>query len=200
MRDGASTLAPAGSSRSGLGRFPGGLPGVAFVLGMLVVVTLVASIPYIFLGDSGTRPDIEARPTTLALPSGTSLSSLQEARVDKVLDGDTMDVTINGRGDRVRFFGIDTPEAGDRCYREATDRVRTIVGDRVLLLPDARNQDSFDRLLRYVFLPDGTSVDATLVAEGFALAWREDGRYRDQIVALERQAQTDGIGCLWSEE
>ena len=157
-------------------------------------VSLVAGVPYLFIGDSGTRPDIEERPTTLALPAGVSLSDLQEARVDKVLDGDTMDVTINGRGDRVRFYGVDTPEAGDRCYREATDRTRSIVGSRVLLLPDARDEDGNDRLLRYVFLPDGTSVDATLVAEGFAEAWRQDGRYRDQIVALEQQAEADDVG------
>jgi micrococcal nuclease len=178
---------------------PGGLPGVGFVVALLIGVTLVAVIPYLFVGDSAKRPEIAERPITLALPAGTSLADLQEARVDKVLDGDTMDVTIDGRGDRVRFYGIDTPEAGDRCYREATDRTRSIVGTRVLLLSDARDEDGNDRILRYVFLPDGTSVDATLVAEGFAEAWRQDGRYRDQIVALQEQAEQDKVGCLWNE-
>jgi hypothetical protein len=40
-------------------------------------------------------------------------------------------------------------------------------------------------------------VDATLVAEGFGHAWREDGRYKDEIISLEGQAQTAGRGCLW---
>ncbi|HEX5141459.1 MAG TPA: nuclease, partial [Dehalococcoidia bacterium] len=56
------------------------------------------------------------------------------------------------------------------------------------------------RLLRYVFLEDGTSVDATLVAEGFGEAWRQDGRYRDQIVDLEAGARAAHRGCLWKEE
>jgi endonuclease YncB( thermonuclease family) len=67
----------------------------------------------------------------------------------------------------------------------------------VLLLPDARTQDDNGRLLRYVFLEDGTSLDATLVAEGFGWAWTQDGRYRDQIVALEDAAENAGRGCLW---
>ena len=50
---------------------------------------------------------------------------------------------------------------------------------------------------RYVFLPDGTSIDATLVAEGFGQAWTTDGQYRDQIVALQAEAQAAGRGCLW---
>ena len=67
----------------------------------------------------------------------------------------------------------------------------------MLLLPDARNQDRYQRLLRYIFLPDGTSVDATLVAEGFGHAWRQDGRYKGDIVKLEDDARTNDRGCLW---
>ena len=75
-------------------------------------------------------------------------------------------MTIDGKTTRIRYYGVDTPERGDRCYREATDRNKKLVADKVLLLPDARDQDKFNRILRYVFLSDGTSVDATLVAGG----------------------------------
>jgi micrococcal nuclease len=131
------------------------------------------------------------------LPAGFTLESLQSVEVDEVIDGDTIDVRIGGIKTRIRYFGVDTPERGDSCYREATDRNETLLGDTVLLLPDARTEDDFGRLLRYVFLPDGTSVDATLVAEGFGAAWTRDGRYRDEIVALEREARDGGRGCLW---
>ena len=72
-------------------------------------------------------------------------------------------------------------------------------GKTILLLKDQRLEDGHGRLLRYIFLEDGTSVDATLVAEGFAEAWQADGYYRDQIVGLEEQAKTAGRGCLWGE-
>jgi micrococcal nuclease len=122
---------------------------------------------------------------------------LQAAEVVDVIDGDTIDVRIDGREERVRYYGIDTPERGDRCYREATDRNEVLAGARVLLLPDARERDRSGRLLRYVFAEDGASIDARLIAEGLALAWRDDGAHRDELVALEERARAAEVGCLW---
>jgi endonuclease YncB( thermonuclease family) len=167
------------------------------VLLLIVLVSIVAGVPYFIAGEDAQRPEFEAVPMTLSLPPDTALADLKEARVIEVVDGDTIDVTLDGRPVRIRYFGVDTPERGDRCYREAADRNETLIGSRILLLPDARNEDAFGRLLRYVFLPDGTSVDATLVAEGFASAWRDDGRYRDLIIALEDDARAADRGCLW---
>jgi micrococcal nuclease len=160
-------------------------------------VSVVAGVPYCIAAEDARRPPAESLPTTLSLPPGVALSDLQEARVEGIVDGDTIDVTIEGRLVRVRYYGVDTPERGDRCYREALDRNESLLGSRVLLLPDARDEDPFDRLLRYVYLPDGVSVDATLVAEGFGFAWRADGQYRDELIVLEQQAQASGRGCLW---
>jgi endonuclease YncB( thermonuclease family) len=171
--------------------------GWLVVLALLAIVSAAAGVPYLIASEDARRPPLEEHPTTLGLPQGYTLDSLQEVEVEEVIDGDTIDVLIDGLVTRVRYFGIDTPERGRACYREATDRNESLVGDMVLLLPDARTEDDFGRLLRYVFLPDGTSVDATLVAEGFAEAWTRDGRYRDEIVALEEEARKEGRGCLW---
>jgi len=171
--------------------------GWLVVLALLAIVSAAAGVPYLIASEDARRPPLEEHPTTLELPQGYTLESLQEVEVEEVIDGDTIDVLIDGLVTRVRYFGIDTPERGRACYREATDRNESLVGDTVLLLPDARTEDDFGRLLRYVFLPDGTSVDATLVAEGFAEAWTRDGRYRDEIVALEEEARKEGRGCLW---
>jgi len=159
--------------------------------------------PYFFnaglfnAGESLRRPLIDEQPSALALPPGVSLSDLQTADVERVIDGDTIDVTIDGTLWRVRYFGVDTPERGDRCFREATDRNTQLIGEEVLLLPDQRDEDEFGRLLRYVFTADGTSVDATLVAEGFGYAWTRDGRYKEAIISLEDDAEAAGRGCLW---
>jgi len=174
-----------------------GRRGWALVLTLLAVVSVVASLPYAIASKDARRPPQEALPVRLTLPPGTSLDDLKEARVEEVLDGDTIDVILDGRLTRVRYYGVDTPERGDRCFREATDRNESLVGGRVLLLPDARDEDAFGRELRYVFTREGVSVDATLVAEGFGQAWRQDGRYRDDIIGLEGEAQAAGRGCLW---
>jgi micrococcal nuclease len=172
--------------------------GWIVVLALLAIVSAGAGLPYLIAGEDARRPPLEEHPTALTLPEGDTLESLQSVEVEEVLDGDTIDVLIDGITTRVRYFGVDTPERGSACYREATDRNEMLVGDMVLLLPDVRTTDDFGRELRYVFLPDGTSVDATLVAEGFGEAWRQDGRYRDEIVALEDEARAAGRGCLWA--
>ena len=161
--------------------------------GAVLAVAIVA----LGAGDAAKRPAAEPMPTRLTLPAGTKIEDLRKVDVVKVIDGDTIDVRIDGKTQRVRYYGVDTPERGDRCFREATDRNERLVGSSVLLLPDARNQDRYERLLRYIFLPDGTSVDATLVAEGFGHAWRQDGRYKGDIISLEDQARTADRGCLW---
>ncbi len=114
-----------------------------------------------------------------------------------VIDGDTIEVRIDGRTHRVRYYGIDTRERGEPCFEEATERNEALAGDTVLLLPDAREGDPYDRLLRYVFDEERRSIDARLIAEGLAEAWRADGAYRDELVALEEEAQAANVGCLW---
>ena len=124
--------------------------------------------------------------------------SLEQATVENVIDGDTIDVLIGGERQTIRYYGIDAPEEGDKCYEEATERNRQLVGTTVRLEADARNEDKYGRLLRYVFTTDGVSVDATLLSQGLAKAWREDGRYLARLTTLEIYAHEHGIGCLWN--
>ena len=169
-----------------------------FVIALIALVYLLAGLPYAIGGKNARLPTYELRPVSLALPDGVTLGQLEGARVDEVVDGDTIAVTLaDGKRVVVRYFGVDTPERGDRCFHEATERNRRLVGGKVLLLEDARTKDAFDRSLRYVFTPDGVSIDATLVAEGLGMAWRKDGRYRDGIIALEGEARVGHRGCLW---
>jgi len=117
--------------------------------------------------------------------------------VEKVIDGDTIDVLIDGEHQRVRYYGIDAPEEDEDCYEEATERNRELVGTTVRLEPDARDEDDYGRLLRYVYTDEGVSVDAVLVTEGLARAWRGDGPYASRLTTYEIHASLEGIGCLW---
>ena len=96
-----------------------------------------------------------------------------------------------------RLFGVDTPERGERCATEATERLRELAGDTVRLEDGPRLTDTYGRTLAYVYTVDGISIDAALIREGFATAWTRDGQHRDYLVGLEREAQQQGAGCLW---
>ena len=165
------------------------------------ILTLTVGIVLGVLAGDGEEADSDAVPTptlAVALPDlQPNQARLQEGEVLRVIDDDTIDVLVGGREERVRYYGIDTPERGEPCYDEASERNEALVGEAVLLLPDARERDPFDRLLRYIFTEGGVSVEARLIAEGLGTAWREDGAYRDELVALEAEARTADAGCLW---
>jgi micrococcal nuclease len=119
--------------------------------------------------------------------------------VARGIDGDSLDIRIGDATTlRVRLFGIDTAEQGEPCYAEATERLAMLTGREIRLASDARQQDDFGRHLRYVFTPAGRSLDAALVEEGFAAAWRDDGALRDLLVSIERDASAARRGCVWA--
>lgn len=148
------------------------------------------------------RGDDEPMPLPTLPPAFVHLdpAALTPAAVTDVIDGDTIDVRIDGTEERVRYYGIDAPERDEDCYEEASARNWHLVGSRVLLLPDARERDPGGRLLRYVFTPEGQSIDAQLIAEGLARAWRKEGAYSERFLELESQAREGRVGCLWQEE
>lgn len=137
-------------------------------------------------------------PNPGAIPFPQDDARLVQAQVLAVIDGDTIEVDLGGRVP-VRYYGSDAPEAEEPCFDKASQRNRQLVeGKKVFLLPDARDKDQGGRLLRYVFTEDGRLLDALLISEGLSRAWREEGAYHDELLAMERAAADNGVGCLWS--
>lgn len=137
---------------------------------------------------------------TITLDSGDEVTG-DLATVTRIIDGDTIEVEINGETYRVRYIGMDTPEEGDDFYDQATEANSQLVeGQTVLLVKDVSETDRFGRLLRYVYLQDGTFVNAELVKQGFALAatFPPDVAFQDLFVALQQEARDEGNG-LWEQ-
>ena len=113
--------------------------------------------------------------------------------VSRIIDGDTFDTP---RG-RVRLFGVDTPERGQRCYTQAARRLKQLARNAVRVEPGPRDRDPGGRLLYYAYTESGNSIDEILVREGLALAWTRDGQHRDRLLGIEGEARRRGAGCLW---
>ncbi len=132
------------------------------------------------------------------LPSGGGGNVNGEtARVVRVIDGDTIDVTINGTEYRVRYVGANTPERDEVCYRDAVDANRALVDGRtVTLVRDTSDTDRYDRLLRYVYVGD-LLVNEELIRTGYAEAvlYAPDDQFYDTFLALEIEAERRGLGC-----
>jgi micrococcal nuclease len=108
--------------------------------------------------------------------AGTSLPQPGYYAITHFVDGDTIAVSMNGHEEKVRFIGVDTPETHKpktpvQCYGPAAAAFtkNTIGKDKVRLVSDSlsTNRDRYDRLLRYVYLPDGTLVNERLIQNGY---------------------------------
>lgn len=131
--------------------------------------------------------------------------NFETAQVINVVDGDTIDVLLNGAEYRVRYILVDTPETkhptkGVQPFGpEASEANRQMVeGQTVYLEKDVSNTDRYDRLLRYVYLPDGRMVNEELLRLGLAqvATFPPDVKYVDRFTAVQREAQAAGVG-LW---
>jgi micrococcal nuclease len=96
--------------------------------------------------------------------------------VDHFTDGDTIAVNMNGKIEKIRFIGVDTPETHKpntpvQCYGPAAAAfTKNLIGsNKVRLASDSlsTDRDRYDRLLRYVYLPDGKLVNEELIKGGY---------------------------------
>ena len=122
------------------------------------------------------------------------------ATLERVVDGDTIWVRLNGAIQSIRYLGINAPEHTTSCGKQAM-RVhwRLVKGKHLRLVGDAdvSNMDVYGRLLRYVYADD-VLVNAELVRQGVARARRyEPGiDLYPHFAQLEQEAEAAGRGCL----
>jgi micrococcal nuclease len=176
----------------------------------LVLPLVVCILLSIALACSVTAPAAEPTPTPTATPTAVITVHHQgnvtftKAYCTRVIDGDTIEVLINGTEYRVRYIGIDTPEMDDErpAYRTLAEEakqanIQLVEGKNISLQKDISETDRYGRLLRYVF--DGTMfVNLVLVAEGYAWAvsYPPDTMYDALFGELQTAAQDDKLG-VW---
>jgi micrococcal nuclease len=136
-------------------------------------------------------------------PSGGGKAS---GVVTRVVDGDTVHVSIDGDDEAVRYIGVDTPETVKpgtpvQCFGKAASAYnhRLVEGQPVRLRFDAERRDKYGRLLAYVYrASDGLFVNAALVRGGYAttLTIPPNTAHAPQFATLERRARGRRKG-LW---
>lgn len=130
-------------------------------------------------------------------------------QIARYVDGDTIDVNMNGSVETIRFIGVDTPETHKpntpvQCYGPVAatyTQSRISVFGKVRLQADPldTNRDRYGRLLRYVYLPDGTLLDEDLIKTGHGFAYLGFPFEKSALFAADQsQAQAQKIG-LWRD-
>ncbi len=131
----------------------------------------------------------------------------ETAYVVKVVDGDTIRVLLNGNKKTIRMLGVDTPETVHpfkevECYGpEASNASKgTLSNQKVYLSSDSLNsdKDKYGRLLRYVYLEDGSLFNKYLIENGYARYYDKKIQFTDEFKALENRAKENKTG-LWGK-
>jgi micrococcal nuclease len=142
-----------------------------------------------------------------AAPSIVEQSKQLTGKVVKVVDGDTFDVNIDGKTERVRLLLVDTPETVDSTKPvqpfgpEASAFAKeTLEGQEVKLEKDVSERDKYGRLLFYVYIGD-KMFNEVLLEKGLArvAVYPPDVKNVDKFREIQKKAQTSGSG-IWSIE
>jgi len=152
----------------------------------------------------------------LLLLASTSSAAKLTGQVTWIYDGDTLKIENIGT---VRLIGIDTPESKasprDRFYTKrypiSKKKLRKIAsqakhyninnakGKRVKLELDHTHRDKYDRLLAYVYLPNGKMLNRVLLKKGLATVFRRyDFQYKKDFLKIEKKARKNKRG-LWEK-
>ncbi len=150
-------------------------------------------------------PPTQPPPTNESSAQDQPATALVEAKVVRVIDGDTIEVDIGGKLYKVRYIGTDTPETVHpskpvECFgKEASNKNRELVEGKIVRLEkDVSEMDRYGRLLRYVWV-GGIFVNDSLVRQGYAYAYTypPDVKYAEQFVQAQREAEENDRG-LWA--
>lgn len=184
--------------------------------------TCVATLLVACLAGCGTGTAVSSLPSSTASSvvgqeiGGTAkgqdadtVADLESCTLERVVDGDTIVVSLDGRSEKVRLIGIDAPESvhpdasrntgqGD----EASAYLKSLVspGQTLYLQKDVSDTDRYGRLLRYVWLEvpaasDDTGevsekmLNAIIVSSGHAQAkdYAPDTRYSRMFHSLQHR-------------
>lgn len=189
---------------------------------LLVITGILFLLAFIFWSLAEEPKTITSAVVATNTPQGVSLESsgspqalalvtnrTELVKVVKVVDGDTIDVDINGQTTRLRLIGLDTPEVVDprkpvQCFgREASNKAKELLSGQSVGLEIDQSQgesDKYGRLLRYVYLADGRSFNKLMIAEGYAYEYTYNlpYRYQAEYKEAQRSAQQAKRG-LWAD-
>lgn len=139
---------------------------------------------------------------------GSGPQAGEQYKCIRVVDGDTLMVRHEKeRPIRVRLIGVDTPETVrpetpvEYFGREASAFTRRLAeGRNVRLEFDQQRRDKYDRLLAYVYLPDGTMLNEEIIRQGYGHVFMKfPFRFKKRFRSLEKEARKQGRG-LWKDQ
>lgn len=122
-----------------------------------------------------------------------------QARVVRIVDGDTLRVVVDEGGDevRVRIWGVDTPERGQALATEATAELAHLAAPGQTVTLDVQGRDRYGRTVARVINAAGEDAGEVLVCAGLARWVPRYARRAVNLASCQATAQASGVG-VWA--
>ena len=184
----------------------------SFIVVMLIPTAPVKSeehqIPLNETEENKNSNEIVAEQTSNQETYKTEKAGAKLYTVTRTIDGDTIEVLIDGNTEKIRLIGIDTPESvhPDQSKNVPEGKIASeftkskLEGKQVALELDVEERDRYGRLLAYVWI-DNVMFNKMLLSEGLAQVstYPPNVKYTNDFLALEKQARENSVG-LWSQQ
>jgi len=184
-----------------------------FYLLLIIIISVMSGC--VSPKSAATDSDYQAPVLSQESSQQPQKAPLIKARVTRVVDGDTVHVSLNGADETVRLIGVDTPETVKPNSpvqphgKEASDYTRSqLEGKTVYLEKDVQERDKYGRLLAYIWMDQPLEIsdrelrsklfNAGLLLDGYAqiLTIPPDVKYVDYFIGYQKEARESNKG-LW---
>lgn len=156
------------------------------------------------------KPKIESGVVGESLLANEDIRKSPTYQVLRVTDGDTIHINYNGKDEKVRFIGLDTPETKDprkpiQCFgREATAKMTELAENKNIRLEFDKTQgerDKYGRLLAFVYNEDSKNLAYEMIRQGYGNEYTYNSnpyKYQNEFKEAARKAREENKG-LWAE-
>ena len=142
---------------------------------------------------------------------GFLFSITQDIKLLKIYDGDTILVSLNGKKEKIRFTGINTPEIAHPKFHKkseyfgnkAKNHLKNILKKHKIskLEFDVKKRDKYQRMLAYIFLENGKMLNELMVENGYAYTYNfpPNSKYKALFDTAETYAKNKHLG-IWKNK
>lgn len=199
---------------------------IAIVLFSAFFMSMLPEGKPLFVRDDDQKNSAQKKGIDIAIPGekskvesgvvGESLLANEEIRksptykVLRVVDGDTIHINYNGKDEKIRFIGLDTPETKDprkpiQCFgREATAKMTEFAENKNVRLEFDKTQgerDKYGRILAFVYNEDNKNLAYEMIRQGYGNEYTYNSnpyKYQNEFKEAARKAREENKG-LWAE-
>ncbi len=129
-----------------------------------------------------------------------SISMFGQDKINRVIDGDTIEIIRDNKKIKARLYGIDAPELKQLYGKESKYFLSELIGKSDKLDIQEISTDRYSRLIVVIFVDD-ININITMLENGYAWAYRDYLKKNDREVYIGAETKAKYLKRgLWQQD